>query len=97
MRDLNPRSLYLKFISQGYGLIDQVNFHTRLHPLYIPPQVKLVMYIDSKIRKDYLFIVAVISTLILSSMTVVNGFTNVTYGQTNATQANLTSNVLQTW
>ena len=51
------------------------------------------MYIDSKIRKDYLFIVAVISTLIFSSMTVVNGFTNVTYGQTNATQANPTSNV----
>ena len=51
------------------------------------------MHIDSKIRKDYLFIVSVISTLILSSMTVVNGFTNVTYGQTNATQANPTSNV----
>ena len=51
------------------------------------------MYIDSKIRKDYLFIVAVISTLIFSSMTVVNGFTNITYGQTNATQANPTSNV----
>ena len=51
------------------------------------------MHIDSKIRKDYLFIVAVISALILSSMTVVNGFTNVTYGQTNATQANPTSNV----
>jgi pimeloyl-ACP methyl ester carboxylesterase len=54
--------------------------------------MKLVMYIDSKIRKDYLFIVAVISTLIFSSMTVVNGFTNVAYGQTNATQANPTSN-----
>ena len=51
------------------------------------------MYIDSKIRKDYLFIVVFISTLIFSSMTMVNGFTNVTYGQTNATQANLTSNV----
>ena len=51
------------------------------------------MYIDSKIRKDYLFIVAVISTLIFSSMTLVNGFTNITYGQTNATQANPTSNV----
>ena len=51
------------------------------------------MYIDSKIRKDYLFIVAVISALILSSMTVVNGFTNIVNGQTNATQANQTSNV----
>src|SRR5687768_9494946 len=51
------------------------------------------MYIDSKIRKDYLFIVVFISTLIFSCMTVVNGFTNVTYGQTNATQAIPTSNV----
>ena len=89
----NPQSLYLKFISQGYGLIDQVNFHTRLHPLYILPQVKMVMYNNRQIRKDYLFIVAVISTLIFSSMTMVNGFTNVTYGQTNATQTNPTSNV----
>ncbi|WP_458721592.1 alpha/beta fold hydrolase [Candidatus Nitrosocosmicus sp. R] len=51
------------------------------------------MYIDSKIRKDYLFIVAVISTLIFSSMTMVNGFTNVTYGQTNTTHPIPTSNV----
>ena len=50
------------------------------------------MYSDSKIRKDHLFIIAVISTLIFSSMTVVNGFTNVAYSQTNATQAN-SSNV----
>ena len=90
---LNLRSLDLKFINQGYGLIDHVNFHTRLLPLYIFSHVKLVMYIDSKIRKDYLFIVAVISTLIFSIRTLVNGFTNVTYGQTNATQANSTSNV----
>ena len=46
------------------------------------------MYIDSKIRKDYLFIIVFISTIIFSSTTLINGFTNVVYGQTNATQAN---------
>ena len=51
------------------------------------------MHSDSKIRKDHLVIVAIISTLIFSSMTVVNGFTNVAYGQTNATLANFTNNV----
>ena len=37
--------------------------------------------------------VAIISTLIFSSMTVVNGFTNMVNGQTNAPQTNSTSNV----
>ena len=46
------------------------------------------MYNNRQIRKDYLFIIAVISTLIFSSMTVVNGFTNTVNGQTNATQTN---------
>jgi pimeloyl-ACP methyl ester carboxylesterase len=45
------------------------------------------MHSDRQVRKDHLFIVAVISTLIFSSMTVVNGSTNVAYSQTNATQA----------
>jgi pimeloyl-ACP methyl ester carboxylesterase len=36
--------------------------------------------------------VAIISTLIFSSMIVVNGFTNIVNGQTNVTQTNLTSN-----
>ena len=48
---------------------------------------------DRQVRKDHLFIIAVISTLIFSSMTVVNGFTNTVNGQTNATQANSTNNV----
>ena len=43
---------------------------------------------NRQVRKDYLFIVVFISTLIFSSMTMVNGFTNVVYGQTNATQTN---------
>ncbi|HJR47376.1 MAG TPA: alpha/beta hydrolase, partial [Nitrososphaeraceae archaeon] len=51
------------------------------------------MYSNKQVRKDYLFIIVFISTLIFSSMTVVNGFTNVVYGQTNATQTNSTSNV----
>ncbi|HKU84294.1 MAG TPA: alpha/beta hydrolase, partial [Candidatus Nitrosocosmicus sp.] len=46
------------------------------------------MYSDSKIRKDHIFIVAVISTLIFSSMTVVNGSTNMVNGQSNTTQTN---------
>ena len=51
----------------------------------------LIVYSNSKIRKDYLFVIAVISTLIFSSMTVVNGFINTVNGQTNATQANFTN------
>jgi pimeloyl-ACP methyl ester carboxylesterase len=41
---------------------------------------------NSKIGIDYFFIVAVISTLIFSNMTIVNSFTNIVYGQTNGTQ-----------
>src|SRR6185436_19576444 len=44
-----------------------------------------------QVRKDYLFIVVFISTLIFSSTTLINGFTNVAYSQTNATQANSTN------
>src|SRR4029079_381434 len=51
------------------------------------------MYSYSKIRKDHLFMVAIISTLIFSSMTMGNGFTNIVNGQTNTTQANSTNNV----
>jgi pimeloyl-ACP methyl ester carboxylesterase len=57
------------------------------------------MYIDSKIRKDYLFIIVFISTIIFSSTTLINGFTNVVYGQTNATQtdsSNNTTNLVNT-
>ncbi|MDF0680906.1 MAG: alpha/beta hydrolase [Candidatus Nitrosocosmicus sp.] len=46
-----------------------------------------------QIRKDHHFIVAVLSILIFSSMTVVNGFTNTVNGQTNATQTNSTNNI----
>ena len=67
-------------------MFDQDNLQTRLYLLYILPQGKLVMYSDRQVRKDHLFIIAVISTLIFSSMTVVNGFTNTVNGQTNATQ-----------
>ena len=51
----------------------------------------LIVYSNSKIRKDHIFIVAVLSTLIFSSMTVVNGSTNVAYSQTNVTQTNSTN------
>ncbi|HKU84470.1 MAG TPA: hypothetical protein VJP58_10555, partial [Candidatus Nitrosocosmicus sp.] len=59
---------------------DQDCLRTRLHPHYILPQVKLVMHSDSKIRKDHLFIVEVLSTLIFSSMTMVNRVRYSTYG-----------------
>ena len=48
----------------------------------------MVVYSSRQIRKDHLFIVAVISTLIFSSMTMVNGFTNIVNGQTTVTQTN---------
>ncbi|HTH23312.1 MAG TPA: alpha/beta hydrolase, partial [Nitrososphaeraceae archaeon] len=51
------------------------------------------MYSDGKIRKDHLVIVAIISTLIFSGITIVNGFTNIVNGQTDVTQANSTNNV----
>lgn len=50
------------------------------------------MHSNRQIRKDYLFIVAVISTLIFSSSTIgnygQNGVTNLVYGQTDPDQAN---------
>ena len=51
----------------------------------------MLVYNNIQIRKDYLFIVVFISTLIFSTTTLINGFTNVVYGQTNATQANSTN------
>jgi len=54
-------------------------------------EVKLDVYSDYKIRKDHLVMVAIIPTLIFSSMTMVNGFTSIAYGQTNVTQANSTN------
>ncbi|CAN5832203.1 hypothetical protein BH23THE1_BH23THE1_20980 [soil metagenome] len=50
--------------------------------------MNLVVYSSKQIRKDHLFIVAVISTLIFSSMTRVNGLTNIVNGQKNVTQTN---------
>ena len=59
--------------------------------VYILPRVKLVMNNSRQVRKGYLFIIVFISTIIFSSTTMINGFTNVVYGQTNATQANSTN------
>ncbi|WP_458719409.1 alpha/beta fold hydrolase [Candidatus Nitrosocosmicus sp. R] len=49
-------------------------------------------------RKDYLFIIVFIYTLIFSSMTMINGFTNIVDGQTNVTQTNSsnTTNLVNT-
>ena len=46
---------------------------------------------NRKIRKGYLFIIVFISTIIFSSTSMINGFTNTVNGQTNATQANSTN------
>jgi pimeloyl-ACP methyl ester carboxylesterase len=43
---------------------------------------------NRQVRKDHLFVIAAISTLIFSSTTMINGFTNTVNGQTNVTQAN---------
>ena len=73
----------------GYRVkFDQGDLLTRLHLLYILPRVNLVMYSNRQVRKDHLVIVAIISTLIFSSMTMVNASTNTVNGQTNATQTN---------
>ncbi len=53
--------------------------------------MNLFVYKKRQVRKDHLFIVAVLSTLIFSSMTVINGSTNTVNGQTNATQTNSTN------
>ena len=54
------------------------------------------MHSNKQVRKDYLFIIAVISTLIFSSSSIsnfgLNSITNVVYGQTDTDQANSTNN-----
>ena len=71
--------------------------HMRPDFVYIHRRVKLVMNNSRQVRKGYLFIIVFISTIIFSSTTMINGFTNVVYGQTNATQAsssNTTTNLV---
>src|SRR5919112_6732408 len=67
----------------------------RLHSLYILRRVKRVVHSNRQVRKDYLFIITFISTLIFSSATISNygdnGITNVVYGQTDSVQANSTN------
>ena len=46
------------------------------------------MHSNRQVKKDYLFMIAILPTLIFSGTTMINGFTNVIYGQSNATQAN---------
>lgn len=51
----------------------------------------MVVDINKQARKDHLFVIVFISTIIFSSTTMINGFTNVVHGQINATRANLTN------
>ena len=46
--------------------------HVRIDPLYILRRLKRVVHSNRQVRKDYLFIIAVISTLIFSSSTIGN-------------------------
>ncbi len=58
--------------------------------LYILHRVEVVRNNNRQIRISYLFIVVFLSTIIFSSTTMINGFTNVIYGQSNTTQSNST-------
>jgi pimeloyl-ACP methyl ester carboxylesterase len=50
--------------------------------------MNMIMYSNRQVRKDHLFIVVVILTLIFLSPTIVNNVTNVVNGRTNVTQVN---------
>jgi pimeloyl-ACP methyl ester carboxylesterase len=66
----------------------------RAHLVYILSRENLVMYSNSKIRKNHLLIIVVLSSLLLSSALINNGHygvTNVVYGQTNTTQQEINS------
>ena len=64
-------------------------------PLYILRRVNRVVYSNRQVKKNYLFIIAVLSTLIVSSSSISNyghyDVTNIVYGQTDSGQANSTN------
>ena len=64
-------------------------------PLYILHRVNRVVYSNRQVKKDYLFIIAVLSTLIVSSSSISNygyyNVANIVYGQTDSGQANSTN------
>ena len=95
MRDLNP--LHYTMLIPFQGNEPSISI-TKLDFLYILPRVKLVMNNSRQVRKDYLFIIVFISTLIFSSITMINGLTNIVNGQTNVTQTNSsnTTNLINT-
>ena len=55
----------------------------------------MVVYSNRQVKKNYLFIIAVLSTLIVSSSSISNyghyDVTNIVYGQTDSGQANSTN------
>src|SRR5918998_54801 len=65
-------------------------------PIYIRRRVKRGVYSNGQVRKNYLFIIAVISTLIVSGPSISNygyyGISSAVYGQTESGQANSTNN-----
>src|SRR3954466_9694848 len=64
-------------------------------PLYIPRRMNRIVYSNRHVKKDYLFIIAVLSTLIVSSSLISNygyfDITNIVYGQANSGQVNSTN------
>ena len=64
-------------------------------PLYILHRVNRIVYSNRQVKKDYLFIIAVLSTLIVSSSSISNygyyNVANIVYGQLNSGQANSTN------
>jgi pimeloyl-ACP methyl ester carboxylesterase len=60
----------------------------QLAPLYILSGMNRIVYSNRQVRKDHIFFIVAITTIIFSSMTMVNGFTNIVNGQTNVTQTN---------
>ena len=64
-------------------------------PLYILYRMNRVVYSNRQVKKDYLFIIAILSTLIVSGSSISNysyyDVTNIVYGQTDSGQANSTN------
>ena len=64
----------------------------KLNPLFILRRVNEVVHSNGQVRKDYLFVVAAISALIVSSSSIGNygyyGGSNLAYGQTASDQTN---------
>src|SRR6476619_4888260 len=75
-------------------LMDRIIFSYEC-PLYILCRLNRVVYSNRQVKKNYIFIIAVLSTLIVSSSSISNyghyNVANIVYGQANSGQANSTN------